>query len=92
VTIKEFLGVIEGGGWHLDGYGCLSSDENDDCPLWYAYRHIDPDEEGDAEDYMDAGERIGLPPKAASVIAAAADNRGYPVIRKRLLEACGITN
>lgn len=71
MTIQELINFIADGGWHLDEFGCLSSDDNDDCPLWYAYRHIDPDEAADAEDYWEAGERIGLPPKAASVIAAA---------------------
>ena len=89
MRIQELIDFIKGGDWHLDEHGCLSSDDNDDCPLWYAYRHIEPDE-GDAEDYMEAGERIGLPPKAASVIASAADNRGYPEIRKRLLEAANV--
>jgi hypothetical protein len=91
MTIKEFLGVIADGGWHLENGGVLSSDDNHDCPLWYAYRHIDPDENGDAEDYIEAGVRIGLRQETAIAVAQAADNRGNPKLRKRLLKAAGVT-
>lgn len=92
MTIQDVIDFVSRGEWYLDESGCLSSVENDDCPLWFAYRHIDPDDDGDAVDYMDAGERMGLPPKAASVIAAAADNRGYPEIRRRLLVAAELVD
>lgn len=51
MTIQELIDVIEGGEWHLDECGCLT-DSNDDCSLWHAYRLIDPDSTGDAEDYF----------------------------------------
>lgn len=92
MTIQDLIDFIEPGEWNLDAGGCLTSNDNEDCPLWYAYRHIDPDEDCDAEDYMEAGERIGLPRKAVSAIAAAADNRGYPKIRARLLKAAGLSD
>lgn len=91
MTIKQLLAVIADGGWHLDNAGGLSSDDNDDCPVWYAYRQIDPDEDGDAEDYIEAGARIGLREKSAFAIAQAADNRGNPALRKRLLRAAGVS-
>lgn len=90
MTIAELLQLITEDTWHLDENGCLSSDENHDCPLWYAYRHIDPDGYDAAEDYIDAGVRIGLREKSASAIATAADNRGEPKLRKRLLKAAGV--
>lgn len=90
MTIQEFIDLIDAGDWHLDENNCLS-DDNEDCPLWHVYRRIDPDEDGDAEDYIDAGKRLGLTVKSASMIAAAADNRGYPRIRRRLLEAAGVS-
>ncbi len=91
MTIQQLLDLIAGDGWYLDDFGCLCSEENDDCPLWYAYRHIDPDSTGDAEDYMEAGRRIGLRETSAAAIAAAADNRGNPELRKRLLKAVGLS-
>jgi len=91
MEIKELLDIVSGGEWYLDQDGSLCSVENDDCPLWYAYRHLDPDENGDAEDYVEAGTRIGLSETDAIHVAQAADGRGQPRLRKRLLRAVGLS-
>lgn len=90
MTIEELLTIVSEGEWYLDPDGSLCSVENDDCPLWYAYRHLDPDENGDAEDYVEAGTRIGLSETEAIHVAQAADCRGQPRLRKRLLHAAGL--
>jgi hypothetical protein len=90
MTIQDALDLIAGDGWFLDEYGCLCSNENHDCPLWYIYRHVDPDGDGDAEDYIEAGVRCGLSRRAAVAIAQAADNRGSARLRKRMLDACSL--
>lgn len=94
MNIETFLGEVACGDWHLDNEGCLSSHDNEDCPIWYVYRQFEvyaDDDEDDPENYIDAGVRIGLRKKTASRIAAAADNRGEPKLRRMLLKAAGIT-
>ncbi len=100
MTIQNVIDLIQPGEWHLDADGNLCSDENDDCPLWFAYRYFDPD--GDLSDeeyeahypecYVEAGRRCGLLDDQAVAIAQAADNRGYPHLRKRLLKAAGLAD
>lgn len=92
MNIPQFLNLLEDGDWYLDPEGVLYEMRNGDCPIWYAYRMVDPDEDGDAEDYVDAGVRIGLHKKTAIRIAAAADCRDESTLRKRLLKAAGVVD
>lgn len=89
MTIKDFLDSLYPGDWRLDADGNLM-DANDECPLWHLYRRWNLDTDEEAEDYIDAGRRCGLRTKDAVAIAQAADGRGHPRIRKRLLVAVGI--
>lgn len=97
MNIKQFLDLLDPrDGWILDEDGTLA-DKNCDCPLWHVYRtHYEDLEDDDAEDYieavdyLDAGRRCGLRQKDAIAIAQAADDRGNPRLRKRLLAAVGI--
>ena len=89
MTIDDFLELIAGDDWRLEGDFGYLRDDNGDCPLWHAYRLVDPDEDGDAEDHLEVGRRIGLSHVTSLAIAAAADNRGNPRLRARLLAAAG---
>lgn len=91
MSIKQFLELLVPGEWTLDEDGNLM-DANDRCPLWHMYeRHYwDDDEEDEAEDQVDAGRRCGLRERDAIAIAQAADNRGHPRLRKRLLASVGL--
>ena len=91
MTIKTFLALLDGE-WKLDENGCLM-DDGERCPLWHVYEDHgdDDDSEEYPEDYHEAGLRVGLRSRDASAIAAAADNRGHPRLRKRLLTRVGLS-
>lgn len=93
MTIKQFLDYLEPGEWLLDSDGNLM-DLDDNCPLWHVYRRyfddFDEDESEGAEDYVAAGRACGLRTRDAIAIAQAADNRGHPRLRTRLLSATGV--
>lgn len=94
MNIKGFLDCIDrDAGWRLDGQGNLR-DANDYCPLWHVYYwrfERDDDEDDDALDYIAAGRRCGLRARDADAIAQAADRRGSPRLRSRILTMLELT-
>lgn len=93
MTIKQFISKLEcvDRDWSLIEGAITSDDEL--CPIhevWLA--SSEGEEEGQLEDYFEEGIRLGLRKKTVGRIAAAADNRGYPQLRERLLKACGLSH
>lgn len=90
MTIDEFIDEIVPGGWYLDGSGNLTTEWEQDCPIWQVYREKFRDDEFEPTDFVEAGVRLGLSEADALAIARAADARGHLDIRSRLLKAAGL--
>jgi hypothetical protein len=95
MTLKQFLHELrivtaEDRTWCLED-GCITSVEDEQCPIHEVWLHSPLSREtGQLEDYYQEGEALGLSPHTISRIAAAADARGYPKMRAKLLKACGL--
>lgn len=92
MTINEFIRRLQyiSRNWLLVD-GCIASDD-ELCPIHEVWLATDDGyEHGLLENgYMEEARRLGLSTRVARQIVAAADKRGAPKLRKRLLAALGL--